>query len=110
MQWTKQYRKERGTPCAGKGTAKTFETEDAGRQKNINVIFNIQILIMNCEVLNEAPDALTPPTPTRHSPVVMALVRCPIVDYFTIVPIAPIYAEQLPGRATTTLPSWTPPV
>lgn len=41
-------------------------------------------------------------------PVVMALIRCPIVDYFTIVPICR-YPEQLPGRAATTLPSWTPP-
>lgn len=41
-------------------------------------------------------------------PVVMALVRCPIVDYFTIVPICR-YPEQLSGRATPTLPSWIPP-
>lgn len=41
-------------------------------------------------------------------PVVMALVRCPIVDYFTIVPIR-WYPEQLSGRATPTLPSWIPP-
>lgn len=40
---------------------------------------------------------------------VMALVRCPIVDYFTIVPAHPTrrYPGQLPGRATATLPSCT---
>ena len=46
--------------------------------------------------------------PLPLPPVVMALVRCPIVDYFTIVPICR-YPEQLSGRATPTLPSWMPP-
>lgn len=46
--------------------------------------------------------------PLLLPPVVMALVRCPIVDYFTIVPICR-YPEQLSGRATPTLPSWMPP-
>lgn len=76
--------------------------------KNINLgyyIFIRILIVCTHEVLSEAPTV---------SRTVIALVWCPIVDYFTTMPIrvrytqdTPIYPGQLPGRATATLPSCT---